>query len=173
MQKEVWKPVKGYEGRYEVSSIGRVRNRYGKVLSADERNGTGYMYVILRDGKKGFHANIHRLVAQAFIPNPLNLPIINHINEVRNDNRVENLEWCNQSYNTLSSTKFQKRFKKIIQKDKKGNIIAIYESIHVAARALNNNGAATAICKCARVRAGIKKGYKKITAYGYIWEYKN
>lgn len=173
MQKEVWKPVKGYEGRYEVSSIGRVRNRYGKILSADKRLGTGYMYVILRDGEKGFHANIHRLVAQAFIPNPQNLPIINHINEIRDDNRVENLEWCTQSYNRNISSKFKKTFRKIIQKNLKGEVIAIHESIHIAARSVGKKEGATAICKCARVRAGIKKGFKGITAFGYIWEYHN
>ena len=173
MNKEKWLPVVGYESRYYVSNMGRVKNAHGKILRADIRLRTGYKYVILRNGKSGFHANLHRLVAVAFIPNPNGLPIINHKNENRADNRVSNLEWCNQSYNLRVSSKFQRSFRSIIQKDKTGAIICEYASIHEAARAIGKPHMATAICKCARVRAGIKDGYKDITVCGFIWEYKN
>lgn len=171
MRKEKWLPVVGYEGRYFVSNIGRVKNAYGKILRADTRLKTGYKYVILRNGTSGFHANIHRLVAMAFIPNPDNLPIINHKNENRADNRAENLEWCTQSYNLRVSTKFQGLYRSILQKDKAGKVIGRYASIHEAARTIGNPNIATSICRCARIRAGLKEGYSQTTVYGFIWEY--
>lgn len=108
---EVWRPVKGYEGLYEVSSIGNVRsldrhsmfgNRYclfkGKPLKA-YLTPKGYLSATLFKNDKGKHYFIHRLVAEAFIPNPNNLPYIDHINIVRDDNRVENLRWCTHKEN--------------------------------------------------------------------------
>jgi len=171
MRKEKWLPVVGYEGRYFVSNVGRVKNSYGKILRADTRLKTGYKYVILRNGTSGFHANIHRLVAMAFIPNPDNFPIINHKNENRADNRVENLEWCTYAHNLRVSAKFQDSFCSIIQKDKSGQIVGRYASIREAARAIGKPNSATAICRCARIRAGLKHGFPETTVYGFIWEY--
>lgn len=171
MRIEKWLPVIGYDGRYFVSNNGRVKNANGKILCQDTRLKTGYKYVVLRDGKKGFHANVHRLVALAFIPNPDGLPIINHKNEDRSDNRVENLEWCNYSYNCMISTKLHKRFRPVVQKDIAGNIIAVHKSVHEAARNIGKPKSANSICRCARIRAGLNIGYPNTTAYGYIWEY--
>lgn len=112
---EEWRPVKGFEGIYEVSSFGSVRSAdrithysdgrtgrmSGKILSPTFAGG-GYARVILvKDGIK-FPKNVHRLVAEAFIPNPSNLPFIDHINCARNDNRVENLRWCTPRENNLN-----------------------------------------------------------------------
>lgn len=110
--KEVWKPVKNYEGLYEVSSFGRVKSlsRYmnhksgGKSLLKERIlrqaiNKKGYMCVALC---KNCHQNsflVHRLVAEAFIPNPDNLPQVNHRNEIKTDNSILNLEWCDNEYN--------------------------------------------------------------------------
>ena len=113
MIEEIWRPVVGYEGLYEVSSYGRVRSvdRYvktcygsyrlhkGKVLSPGIRP-DGYLVVSLQ--YKMFR--VHRLVAQAFIPNPDNLPQVNHKNEVKSDNCVDNLEWCDATYNNNYGT---------------------------------------------------------------------
>lgn len=85
---EIWAPVKGFEHDYEVSSIGRVRRKDGEILNPGIHN-RGYRRVNFK-GKSWF---IHRLVAQAFIPNPEEKPQVNHINGVRDDNRAENLEW--------------------------------------------------------------------------------
>jgi len=108
MDKEVWKDVKGYEGLYQVSNLGRVRSLdrvstqgerlKGKVLTGG-LNRDGYLAVVLcrSGGQKNYF--IHRLVAQAFLENPDNLPEVNHKNEDKTDNTVANLEWCSHRYN--------------------------------------------------------------------------
>jgi len=104
MIQEIWKDIKGYEDKYQVSSFGRVRsldrdiNRKGKILKHCYFSNR-YTYVSLC--KEGTRSNklIHRLIAQAFIPNPENYPQINHKNGIKDDNRLENLEWVSQSMN--------------------------------------------------------------------------
>jgi hypothetical protein len=109
-----WKPVFGYEGLYEVSNIGEIRHTKGNIkkptIKKDKH--TNYKQVSLwKDGKnKSFL--VHRLVAQAFIPNPNNYPIINHKDEDGTNNCVVNLEWCNHSYNTKYN-KFPEKVKPI------------------------------------------------------------
>ena len=110
---EEWRSIEGYEGQYEVSSYGRVRSldmyvkscygsyrlRKGKILSPGIRP-DGYLVVSLK--YKMFR--VHRLVAQAFIPNPDNLPQVNHKDEDKSNNRVDNLEWCDSKYNNNYGT---------------------------------------------------------------------
>jgi len=88
----IWKDVVGYEGLYEVSSEGQVRNSSGKIMSPYKHKGK-WLKVSLRNGVSKKNYPVHRLVAIAFIPNPLNKPEINHINLQKDDNRVANLEW--------------------------------------------------------------------------------
>lgn len=116
---EVWKPIKGYEGFYEVSDHGRVRSldrkkaqmsshgtmmekRYPGIVLTQNDNGHGYKMVGLRDSTSGKKKNhyIHRLVAEAFIPNPNCLPIINHLDYDKGNNAASNLEWTTQLDNT-------------------------------------------------------------------------
>ena len=119
---EEWRPIEGYEGLYEVSNTGQVRsldryvkNNYsyrlqkGKVLSP-EKNKDGYLLVSLCCNGKQNLRTVHRLVAQAFIPNPNNLPQVNHKDENKSNNRVDNLEWCDQAYNNLYGTR-QERYR--------------------------------------------------------------
>lgn len=99
---ERWKPIFGYDGMYEVSSLGRVRSlKFGKVrVLRTEKHRQGYLQVALCKDGKVKHLLIHRLVANAFIPNDnIFNTEINHINEDKSDNKVSNLEYCDRRYN--------------------------------------------------------------------------
>ena len=114
---EEWRPVVGYEGLYEVSNIGRVRSldrfyyrlHKGKVLSPT-KDRYGYLTVTLNCNGKSKTIKIHRLVAQAFLPNPDNLPQVNHKDEDKTNNNVDNLEWCTAKYNVNFGTR-QERYR--------------------------------------------------------------
>lgn len=101
--KEIWKPVVGYEGAYEVSNCGRVRtlhyHRGSQVRVMQHDKSASYDLVTLYKDGKPFCKSVHRLVAEAFLPNPNNYPVVNHIDENKRNNVVENLEWCSQQYN--------------------------------------------------------------------------
>ena len=108
---EIWKDIKGYEGKYQISNLGNVRSLYDtnqfkktfriKKLSLGERS--GYKVIALTKNGKRKSFQVHRLVAEAFIPNLQNKPFINHIDENRINNNVNNLEWCTQKENVLHS----------------------------------------------------------------------
>ena len=111
---EEWRPVVGYEGLYEVSNTGRVRsldkydsmNRFlrGRILRLFT-DGLGYLRAQLYSNSKRKSFLVHRLVAQAFIPNPDNLPQVNHRDENPSNDNVENLEWCDAKYNSNYGTR--------------------------------------------------------------------
>lgn len=109
---EEWRDIKGYEGLYQVSNKGNVRHVKFNRLLKPSKSGQ-YSIAILSKGGKKVGKSVHRLVAEAFIPNPNNLPVINHIDQDKHNNTVENLEWCTQSYNIRYSRKPKKQ-KKII-----------------------------------------------------------
>ena len=93
-----WKGLKGYEDKYLVSTDGEIKSLYYNKTLKPQTN-FGYSIVCLTLGGKEFSKRIHRLVAETFIPNPQNLPFINHINGKKHDNRIGNLEWCTHSHN--------------------------------------------------------------------------
>ena len=101
MKKEYWKPVVGYEGLYEVSNWGRVKSlKFGKEkILKQSKNNKGYCLVTLSKNGTHKHFQVHRLVALHFLPNPNNLPQINHKDENKTNNNVDNLEWCTNEYN--------------------------------------------------------------------------
>ena len=123
METEIWKPVVGYEGLYEVSSLGMVRSvdrkevfhhkdgkqierfRHGKTMTPNYDGKGCYLHVRLTKNGIGKSTNVHRIVATAFIPNPNNLPEVNHIDEDKTNNAVSNLEWCDHLYNNRYGTK--------------------------------------------------------------------
>lgn len=95
---EEWRPIRGWEGKYYVSNMGRIRNRNGLILRPEVTK-QGYLRVKLKNRGHVLHARVHRLVAEAFVPNPEGKPCINHINEHKDDNRAENLVWCTVAEN--------------------------------------------------------------------------
>ena len=99
---EVWKPFCIQERIYYVSNTGRVKNKYNKILHAVVGS-SGYEEICLCVNYKRYYKRVHRLVAQAFLPNPNNYPCVNHINGNKLDNNVSNLEWCTVAHNTQHS----------------------------------------------------------------------
>lgn len=140
---EIWKDIKGYEGKYQVSSLGRIKSLYrwnGKAFYSREHiiksyiNKNGYVYIALMKNNKNKNCRLHRLVAEAFIPNPENKLQINHIDGNKQNNRVDNLEWCTASENiqhaydnNLNNNDKQKI--KIAQYDMNGNLLNVYQSL--------------------------------------------
>lgn len=103
---EEWRPIVGYEGLYEVSNLGRVRSfKWGREeIRKLHITKKGYLEVgLCKEGKQKMF-KVHRLVAQAFIPNPEGLPVINHRDENPKNNKVDNLEWCTYKYNSNYGT---------------------------------------------------------------------
>jgi hypothetical protein len=187
---EIWRPIKGYEGFYEVSSEGRVKSlgrdfvspvtgkvyrRRGGLIKPQHDCKRGYMKVMLRKGNipKGF--SVHRLVATAFLQNSENRREVNHLNGDKSDNRVQNLEWTSPSenrihgYDRLQIKPYLKgRFGKnhhtsikIRQVSLDGELVKIWDSAADVERA--GIALASNISFCLRRGRGTSKGYK--------WEY--
>ena len=128
---EEWRPVVGYEGLYEVSNTGKVINiKTGHILKQHKDKDGYWVLSLKRDKYKNYFA--HRLVAQAFIPNPNNLPQINHKDEDSTNNNVDNLEWCtckyNINYNNLIERRSKKKCRKIDVFDINNNFIETVSS---------------------------------------------
>lgn len=177
---EIWKPIVGYEGLYEVSSLGRVRslgnggnNRHkgkGRVLKQELGN-TGYYRVHLCKNNVRKHKSVHRLVAEAFIPNPNNLPQVNHKDECYTNNHADNLEWTDQKYNVNYGTAIERRSKKLINHpsyskkveryDLDGNYIDTWPSTMEVQRVLGIHNPNVSACCLGKVQ----------TAGGYKWKY--
>ena len=174
---EIWKDIEGFEGRYQISNLGNVMSLNYKAhgypaLLTNKVNNQGYAWVeLVKDGIRK-PMLIHRLVAKAFIANPNNFPIINHKDENPLNNRVENLEWCNQSYNMRCAWELHperrrqckpyKCFKRVRQIDiLSGKVIREYEYFTEIKRVLGKNEYSVRECCLGRRK----------TAYGYKWEF--
>lgn len=174
--KEIWKPIKDYEN-YEASTCGRIRNtnfhRSGQTKVLTPGHSRKYPIVqLFKDGiGKWFH--VHKLIAETFIPNPNNLPQVNHKDENPDNNCVENLEYCDAGYNSRYGTRTKRLAEKLTNRidesivvgqfTQNNKLVAKYPSISEASRIVNVD--ITSISKCCKE---IKK-YK--TAGGYKWAY--
>ena len=98
---EYWKPIKGYETRYLVSNLGRVKSLLHNIILVPIIQSNGYCYINLCVNNKNKNVRIHKLVAETFIPNPNHLPCVNHKDGNKQNNKVDNLEWCTNRYNTI------------------------------------------------------------------------
>lgn len=177
---EVWKDIKGYEGLYQVSNLGRIKGLKRKVKSPQGSSGfrtikekiliphisnRGYAVVNLSKDNIKVLRSIHGLVCDAFLENPNNYHCINHKDENKLNNCVNNLEWCTTRYNNLYNNKIDRltkaRMKKIVQIDNDNKAIKIWESSKTVGDALGISN--TLITRCCRERGK--------TAGGYKWKY--
>lgn len=144
-----WVVIDGERRDYQVNSLGEVRSvktGHLRKLKPKFNRQTGYMYVILDSGEKCVTRSVHRLVADAFIPNPENKPQVNHINEVKTDNRVENLEWVTAHENSEHSK--HSHYKRVVVSTVDGEKIATFESCRMLAEFLGiSKGAVTGAAK--------------------------
>ena len=159
--REEWRDIKGYEGKYMASNKGNIKSlnyrRTGKEkIMKGVDDGHGYLQVILCKDGKDKKCRINRLVAQAFLPNPNNLPEVNHKDEDRTNNCVDNLEWCTKQYNIDYSLS-----KAVIGINKISGLIVEFPSACEASRQLGiSQGNITSCCQG-----------KRNTAGGHIWFY--
>ena len=169
---EVWKDIKGYEGTYQVSSYGRVKSlKYGKERILKSRvNSYGYLHLNLCKNGKSYNKKIHRLIAEAFIPNPKNLPEINHKDENKLNNNIDNLEWCTHKYNTNYGTRTKRASEKTNKKVICINTKEIFKSIGEAAKYANVRQ--SGIVNCCRGRQKYS-GKHPVTNEPLTWRYYN
>lgn len=191
---EIWKDIKGYEGLYQVSNMGRVKSLERidnsnhpvkeKILTQKIEKG-GYLRVHLRTPQSNKNILVHRLVALSFIPNPENKPEVDHINTIRSDNRVENLRWvttkenCNnpitiknmQIANTGENNpmygkigKDHHKSKPVLQFTLDGDFIKIWESTNIASKHI---GVKSSVASCCREECKSAGGFK----WGYLKDY--
>lgn len=164
MQKEIWKPVKGFENRYLISNEGQVYSIVKKSLLKPMKTEKGYLYVDLRCNYKRKPKKIHRLVAETFLENPYAKKEVNHKDGNKLNNTVGNLEWCTRSENLLHAYATGLKAQKIVAVDMftvDGTFIKQFESIKNAERFTGINR--STISACCRNKAN--------TAGGYVWRY--
>lgn len=175
---EIWKDVQDFPQKYEISNKGRLRNKTTNHIYKQTNKKGDYFTIILYDDNHKKSVRIHRLVAKTFIPNPNNYPCVNHKDLNKQNNNVNNLEWCTQSYNVkhaiengtnimsgfnrYNKNKFKNKYGKLYQYDKNMRLLNVYEN-------LNEAYEKTGVCKrnilqCINHQEGRKQ------AGNYIWQ---
>ena len=188
LENEIWRDVVGYEGLYKVSNFGRVKSlkdnngKYREKILKFAKNNKGYLYVCLCKEGKVNKCKAHRIVAQAFLENPNNLPMINHKDECKTNNVVTNIEWCTAKFNCNYGTRnkrivantdykekvantdykaiAEKQSKQVFQYSKDLELISVWKSTRECDRNGFDSGHVSACCR------GKLQHYK-----GYIWSY--
>lgn len=160
-----WKPIVGFEERYLVSDSGQVWSLMRQRALKPAIDKYGYEKVGLSDGRKLHTRSVHRLVAQAFIPNPENLPTVNHINEIKTDNRMVNLEWSsiadNDNHGTRNKRMAETKCRLPVEQIFSDGTVVRYKGAKDAFRKTGINRCDIALC-CKNIRK---------TAGGYKWRY--
>lgn len=179
MENEIWKDILDYEGIYQISNYGRVYNIKSNRYLVTYTDKDGYIRLTLFKNKKSKNISVHRLIGINFIPNPENKPFINHKNGIKDDNKIENLEWVTAAENNLHKYKIlghkgtkpmlgkfsnnSPKSKKVNQYSISGEYIKSWDCIMDIQRELNIN------------QAGISRvcmnNTNQKTAGGYIWKY--
>lgn len=184
--KEEWKDVIGFEGLYKVNNLGNImrlpkttnREVYGKIhydsklLSNNTLDKDGYVKTALRKNGKRHYLRVHRIVAEAFLENPENKPVVNHKNGIKNDNRVVNLEWATISENTKHGFEVLGRKghnggtnKKVMMIDKNTNeILKVFNSLQEASDYVGTKTSST-------IWKALQDNWR--TCKGYKWKYYN
>ena len=174
---EKWKPIEDFKDKYEISNLGRIKNiRTNHIFKMTNQYGD-YFCIILYDETHKRSTRIHREVAKAFIPNPNNFPCVNHKDLNKQNNCVDNLEWCSYSYNckdaiikganTMSGfnkynkNKFYNKYGKLLQYDKKKNLLNVFNNTTEAHEK-------TGVC-IRNILQCINHEPKRKTAGGYVW----
>lgn len=171
MPNEIWKDIKDYENKYQISNYGRVKSLFNKSWDKKTKREriltiktTGnYPHIRLFKNNVGKNFLVHRLVAETFIPNPQKKSQVNHIDENKYNNCISNLEWCDSTYNINYGERTKKVKEKLSikigQYDLNNKLIKVWDTMNDAIRYYNNKHICD-VCK-----------NKRKTANGYIWKY--
>lgn len=172
MMGEIWRDIDGFDGLYQISNHGRVKSfkryREGRILKPHHNN-KGYKIISLYKNAKGIHRLVHRLVAEAFLPNPHNLSEVDHVDENKDNNCFSNLTWCDRVYNNTRGIQSKDgrrktslhRMRAVGQYTLEGSLLKTYEGVRIAEEKTGVDNR-NIIKNC--------KGKVK-TAGGYIWRY--
>ena len=171
-ENETWRDVVGYDGLYKVSDKGHVYSverrdprgiKIGGRMLKPRDVGNGYLQVALFKNGERKNKYIHRLVTEAFIPNPENHPDVNHLDEIKSNNELSNLEWCTREYNNNYGTRIERLSKKVRAINVKTGEVIRFNSTREAGRKGFNSGGVSQAC--------LGTYYDGRTYKGYRWSY--
>ena len=191
---EIWKDIEGFEGLYQVSDEGRIKSLPREIVYKDGRkkilkekilenvkNDLGYYFVQLYKNGEKSRKKVHRLVAEAFIQNPNNLPQVNHKDERKTNNRVENLEWCTHEYNMNYGTRNERMKEKLFNRPDIAKAVGQYTLDDVLIETFKSVSEVerkhpefktTSVSRCCRGGQMLNGKWQTITSYkNYKWKF--